>query len=93
MADFTKEQITNYMKTLDTGTADGKVVMNQLNKAIKMNEDADIPFNQSISELVKKAIRSSSEKKAFGGRIKKKTVSKYARGGKAYTNLPRNVKV
>tara|TARA_R100000808_G_C2117195_1_gene129477 strand:+ start:883 stop:1164 length:282 start_codon:yes stop_codon:yes gene_type:complete len=93
MADFTKEQITNYMKTLDTGTADGKVVMNQLNKAIKMNEDADIPFNQSISELVQKAIRSSSEKKTFGGRVKKKTVSKYARGGKAYTNSPRNVKV
>ena len=49
MTDITKKQITDYMKTVDTGTANGKVVMNQLKKAISMNESADTPFSDSIN--------------------------------------------
>lgn len=56
MADITKKQITNYMGTLDTGTANGKVVMNQLKKAISMNESADIPFKDSINKKLQTMI-------------------------------------
>ena len=37
----------------------------------------------------------NGDKKAQGGIVhkKKKTINKYARGGKAYTNIPRGVKI
>jgi hypothetical protein len=56
MADITKKQITKYMKTLDTGTANGKVVMNQLKKAISMNESADTSFVDSINKKLQAII-------------------------------------
>ena len=40
MADITKKQIIDYMKTIDTGTANGKVVINQLKKALTNKESA-----------------------------------------------------
>ena len=97
MSDITRKQITDYMGTLDTGTANGKVVMNQLKKAISMNESADIPFSDSLNtNVIKSIMQLGSSLGTKGGktisRKDKKAIKQGLRiskqmGGKVYSNM------
>jgi len=95
MSEITRKQITDYMGTLDTGTANGKVVMNQLKKAISMNESAEIPFSDSINSnllnfITRQSLQQQQQEKrnqdAFENERKQKKQKKRT-GGKVYSNM------
>jgi len=92
MADITRKQITDYMGTLDTGTADGKVVMNQLKKAISMNESADTPFSDSINSkllnfITRQSLQQQQKQKRNQDAFENERKQKKRTGGKVYSNM------
>jgi len=92
MADITRKQITDYMGTLDTGTADGKVVMNQLKKAISMNESSDTPFSDSINSkllnfITRQSLQQQQQQKRNQDAFENERKQKKRTGGKVYSNM------
>ena len=61
--------------------------------AIEPPQEVEVAVPEKEMEKYYKWLKQQEKSNRFGGRIKKKTVSKYATGGKTYTNSPRNVKV
>tara|TARA_R100000388_G_scaffold94917_1_gene84174 strand:+ start:212 stop:505 length:294 start_codon:yes stop_codon:yes gene_type:complete len=97
MTDITKKQITDYMKTIDTGTANGKVVMNQLKKALINKESADIPYSKSINKKVLDLL--GAFKTENGKTISNKDTKEIKQGlglrtgGKIYSNPSRKPRI
>ena len=92
MTDITKKQITDYMKTVDTGTTNGQVVMNQLKKAISMNESSDTPFSDSINSkllnfITRQSLQQQQQEKRNQDAFENERKQKKRTGGKVYSNM------